>query len=108
MKVAYVSRVHRRDNNAHVILATQGYKPRDLAAQINLSINNMWGVLKSIVDLMSRYEDGKYLLMRDPNKPQLLLYRVPAETFADEYSDEPLPEDERSSELPGAPRDADD
>ena len=69
MKVGYVSRVHPKDPSAHVILATQTHKPRDFAAQINLGINNMWGILKTVVDLCKPLPGGKYLLVKDPSKP---------------------------------------
>jgi translation initiation factor 3 subunit D len=41
-----VSRVHPKDSYNHVLLTVQGYKPKEFAAQINLSVNNMWGILK--------------------------------------------------------------
>jgi hypothetical protein len=46
MKLGYVSRVHPKDHYNHVLLTVQGYKPKEFAAQINLSVNNMWGILK--------------------------------------------------------------
>jgi translation initiation factor 3 subunit D len=46
MKLGYVSRVHPKDSYNHVLLTVQGYKPKEFAAQINLSVNNMWGILK--------------------------------------------------------------
>ena len=30
------------------------------------------------------WEDGKYLLMKDPTKPVLRIYEIPWDTFADE------------------------
>lgn len=46
MKLGYVSRVHPKDNYNHLLLTVQGYKPKEFAAQINLNVNNMWGILK--------------------------------------------------------------
>jgi len=51
MKLGYVSRIHPRDHFNHVILSVQGYKPKEFAMQINLNTSNMWGIVKSIVDL---------------------------------------------------------
>ena len=51
LKFGYVTRAHPRDNYNHVILGTQFYKPKDFAAQINLNVNNMWGILKTVVDM---------------------------------------------------------
>ncbi|WOL14503.1 eukaryotic translation initiation factor 3 subunit D-like [Canna indica] len=95
MKLGYVSRVHPRDHFNHVILSVIGYKPRDFATQINLNTSNMWGIVKSIVDLCMKLNEGKYVLVKDPVKPQVRIYEVPADAFENEYVEEPLPEDEQ-------------
>ncbi|KAI7845745.1 hypothetical protein COHA_000661 [Chlorella ohadii] len=80
IKLGYVSRALPRDNRNHVILGTQAVKPRDFAAQMNLNMDNCWGIISALVNLCmdSCEADGKYLLVRDPNKPQLRLYAIPA------------------------------
>ena len=95
MKLGYVSRVHPRDHFNHVILAVVGYKPREFASQINLNTSNMWGIVKSIVDLCMKLNEGKYVLVKDPAKPQVRIYEVPADAFENDYVEEPLPEDEQ-------------
>ncbi|GFZ03040.1 eukaryotic translation initiation factor 3 subunit 7 (eIF-3) [Actinidia rufa] len=95
MKLGYVSRVHPRDHFNHVILAVVGYKPKDFAAQINLNTSNMWGIVKSIVDLCMKLNEGKYVLVKDPSKPQVRIYEVPADAFENDYMEEPLPEEEQ-------------
>nr|XP_023893508.1 eukaryotic translation initiation factor 3 subunit D-like isoform X1 [Quercus suber]XP_023893509.1 eukaryotic translation initiation factor 3 subunit D-like isoform X1 [Quercus suber]XP_023893511.1 eukaryotic translation initiation factor 3 subunit D-like isoform X2 [Quercus suber] len=95
MKLGYVSRVHPRDHFNHVILAVVGYKPREFASQINLNTSNMWGIVKSIVDLCMKLNEGKYVLVKDPAKPQVRIYEVPPDAFENDYVEEPLPEDEQ-------------
>ncbi|RZR75649.1 hypothetical protein BHM03_00000127 [Ensete ventricosum] len=95
MKLGYVSRVHPRDHFNHVILSVFGYKPKEFATQINLNTSNMWGIVKSIVDLCMKLNEGKYVLVKDPVKPQVRIYEVPADAFENEYVEEPLPEDEQ-------------
>ncbi|KAL4308110.1 hypothetical protein GQ457_01G042150 [Hibiscus cannabinus] len=95
MKLGYVSRVHPRDHFNHVILGVVGYKPKDFAAQINLNTSNMWGIVKSIVDLCMKLNEGKYVLVKDPSKPQVRIYEVPADAFENDYMEEPLPEEEQ-------------
>ncbi|PWA67468.1 hypothetical protein CTI12_AA315310 [Artemisia annua] len=95
MKLGYVTRVHPRDHFNHVILAVVGYKPREFAGQINLNTANMWGIVKSIVDLCMKLNEGKYVLVKDPQKPQVRIYEVPADAFENDYVEEPLPEDEQ-------------
>ncbi|MBA0595164.1 eukaryotic translation initiation factor 3 subunit D [Gossypium raimondii] len=95
MKLGYVTRVHPRDHFNHVILGVVGYKPRDFASQINLNTSNMWGIVKSIVDLCMKLNEGKYVLVKDPSKPQVRIYEVPADAFENDYVEEPLPEEEQ-------------
>ncbi|KAJ6833642.1 uncharacterized protein M6B38_338095 [Iris pallida] len=95
MKLGYVSRVHPRDRYNHTILSVVGYKPKDFAAQINLNTSNMWGIVKSIVDLCMKLNEGKYVLVKDPVKPQVRIYEVPPDAFENDYMEEPLPEEEQ-------------
>ncbi|XP_002977909.2 eukaryotic translation initiation factor 3 subunit D [Selaginella moellendorffii] len=95
MKLGYVSRIHPRDHYNHTVLSVQGHKPKDFAAQINLSTNNMWGIVKSIVDVCLKLAEGKYVLVKDPQKPQVRLYLVPSDAFENDYVEEPLPEEEQ-------------
>ena len=62
-------------------LAVQVMKPKDFAQQINLNMDNCWGIVRALVDLCMKQEDGKYLLVKDPNKQLLRLYSVPEDAF---------------------------
>jgi translation initiation factor 3 subunit D len=53
---------------------------------MNLNIANGWGIVRTIVDMVLKMDDGKYVLIKDPNKNVLRLYQVPADTFEDEGS----------------------
>ncbi|KAK8784871.1 hypothetical protein V5799_008764 [Amblyomma americanum] len=47
IKFGYVSRVHVRDSSKHAILGTQQFKPKEFADQINLNMDNAWGILRT-------------------------------------------------------------
>eukprot|EP00301_Raphidiophrys_heterophryoidea_P002671 c11244_g1_i1.p1 GENE.c11244_g1_i1~~c11244_g1_i1.p1 ORF type:complete len:526 (-),score=155.81 c11244_g1_i1:162-1682(-) len=81
IKIGYISRVAPRDPYNHTILGTQFYKPFELATQMALTQNNMWAIVKRIVDVVSQYEDGKFVLVKDALKPLLTLYAVPSNAF---------------------------
>ena len=81
IKFGYVSRAMDRDSTRHVILGTQQYKPNEFATQINLNMDNAWGILRCIIDICMKQNDGKYLIMRDPNNPVIRLYAIPNNTF---------------------------
>ncbi|KAI9759181.1 MAG: hypothetical protein M4579_002554 [Chaenotheca gracillima] len=84
MKLGFVSRANPKSNDRHVILGVVQYKPREFANQMNLSLSNGWGIVRTIVDMCRRMPEGKYVLVKDPNKPLLRLYEVPASTFEDD------------------------
>ena len=83
MTLGYVSRVNRLDSESHAILMSQFLKPREFAQQLSVSTTNMWGILKMLVDKFLTLSEGKYLLVRDPNKASLRIYKVPDETFSE-------------------------
>ena len=72
-----------------------GYDPRKFAEQMNLNLNNGWGIVRTIVDMVRNMKEGKYVLVKDPNKSLLRLYEVPAGTFeeVEEEEMEPVAED---------------
>lgn len=63
IKLGYVSRSSMRDAAAHVLLGTQAVKPKDFAAQMNLNMDNAWGIVRALVDLcVEKMEaDGEYM-----------------------------------------------
>ncbi|KAL2266636.1 hypothetical protein VTJ83DRAFT_5988 [Remersonia thermophila] len=84
MKLGFVSRVNPKANDKHVVLGVVGWKPRDFANQMNLQLSNGWGIVRTIADMCLQRDDGKYVLVKDPNKNILRLY----ETGADEPDDD--------------------
>jgi translation initiation factor 3 subunit D len=80
----FVSRANPKTNDRHVILGVVGWKPRDFAQQMNLQLSNGWGIVRTIADMCLKREEGKYVLVKDPNKQILRLYEVPAGSFEDD------------------------
>jgi len=99
IKFGYISRFKVRDSSRHVILGSQQFKPQDFANQINVNLDNCWGIIRCIIDLIMQQKDGKYLIVKDPNKSVLRLYDIPDSTFeSDEDSDEESEEEGDSEE----------
>ncbi len=81
----FVSRVNPKLNDKHVVLGVVGWKPKDFANQMNLQLSNGWGIVRTIADMcLNQEEDGKFVLVKDPNKSILRLYEVPAGSFEDD------------------------
>jgi len=100
LKFGYVTRYNVKDSSRHVILGTQQFKPLEFSQQINLSMDNGWGVVRCVLDIIMSKKDGKYLIVKDPNKPTLRLYDIPDNTFDSEDSDESSDEDPDNIDTP--------
>uniref|UniRef100_A0A8B9UWY8 Eukaryotic translation initiation factor 3 subunit D n=1 Tax=Anas zonorhyncha TaxID=75864 RepID=A0A8B9UWY8_9AVES len=94
----YVSRYHVKDSARHVILGTQQFKPNEFASQINLSIENAWGILRCVIDICMKLDEGKYLILKDPNKQVIRIYSLPDGTFSSDEDEEDEEEEEEEEE----------
>lgn len=94
----FVSRVNPRSNDKHVILGVIGWKPRDFANQMNLSLSNGWGIVRTIADMCLSRSEGKFVLVKDPNKSILRLYEVPASSFDEDEQAEDMEEPKEAEE----------
>lgn len=84
IKFGFVSRVNIRATDKHVILGMQQFKPNELSSQIALNMDNAWGVIRCIIDFLNKQKDGKYIIMKDPNKPIIRIYEIPENSFSEE------------------------
>lgn len=60
---------------------------------MSLNPDHCWGIVRALVDMLMKQPEGKYLLVKDPNKELLRLYAVPEDAFETNYVEEPLAED---------------
>jgi len=100
LKFGYVTRYNVKDSSRHVILGTQQFKPIEFGQQINLSMDNAWGIVRCVLDLVMSQKDGKYLIVKDPNKQILRLYDIPDNTFESEEESDESEEDGDAIETP--------
>ena len=49
LKFGYVTRYNVKDSSRHVILGTQQFKPIEFGQQINLSMDNAWGIVRLVI-----------------------------------------------------------
>jgi len=98
LKIGWVTRINPNDPWTHSLLNVQTHNIDNFAGQIRLDPNNMYGILRTIIDTVMTWPDGKYLLLKDPTKPMVRFYEVPFQTF-DEEEAEGEDEDEEEQEL---------
>jgi hypothetical protein len=48
----YITRYNVKDSTRHIILGTQQFKPSEFGGQINLSMDNAWGIIRCIVEII--------------------------------------------------------
>jgi len=88
MKIGYVSRHDPKDPWSHSVLSVQTHITDKFAEQIGMHRNNVYGIIRSIVNMVMTWDDGKYLLIKDPLKSCMRFYEVPWETFNDDDESE--------------------
>uniref|UniRef100_A0A915J3A0 Eukaryotic translation initiation factor 3 subunit p66 n=1 Tax=Romanomermis culicivorax TaxID=13658 RepID=A0A915J3A0_ROMCU len=91
IKFGYVSRAHVKDSSSHVILSTQQFRPAEFAAQINLNVDNAFGVLRVIVDLCMKQPAGQIFGV-------VRLYKIPSDSFESDIDEEDVGEDDDDDE----------
>jgi translation initiation factor 3 subunit D len=74
--IGFCSRQSTKDRKRHTILGVNSLKPNDFIDQINFDYGNAWGIAKTVIDICMELGDGKYVLLKDPEKPVLILYSV--------------------------------
>lgn len=71
VRIVFASRTNLRDPSSHAILGVMSFKTGSFAQQVSPSLlESSWGVLKFLLCEFDKdkYADGKYVLMKDPNK----------------------------------------
>ncbi len=54
---------------------------------MNLQLSNGWGIVRTIADMCLKREDGKFVLVKDPNKSILRLYELPTGSLDEDGDD---------------------
>jgi translation initiation factor 3 subunit D len=88
LKLGFVTRSAAKDASNHQIVGMVTYNPVDFATQIGLGASNMWGILKHIIDKCQDLDEGTYVLVKDPSKALVRVYRVPEGSLADAGDDD--------------------
>lgn len=93
LRLGYITRRSPNDAENHTILGIQSFTTENLASQMGLKMDNSWGIIRSLADLLMTKPEGHYVLLKDPMKPIMRLYATPEDEEAKERSeDEVAPE----------------
>ncbi|OLY81172.1 Eukaryotic translation initiation factor 3 subunit D [Smittium mucronatum] len=84
LKIGFVTRENIKNSQNHNLLGVANFKPTELIRQMGYNINKSWGIVKAMIDLCMKLDEGKYILVRDPSKPVIKLYSIPSTTVFNE------------------------
>jgi translation initiation factor 3 subunit D len=98
LKLGYISRKEDPYPWTHHCLTVTTYQVDGFAEQIGMTNNNIFGILRSVIDLVMSLDDGKYVLLKDPTKSVVRLFEVPWDTFGDEEGEDDEEEEEEDDE----------
>jgi len=88
IEIGFLTRQQPKDSSVHSILSIQTYSPQEFFTGMNINLNQMWSILRIVLERINAEEDGKYLLFKDPHTPNVKLYKIPryATPLAEERS----------------------
>jgi len=76
IRLGYITRSNPKDIYNHVILAVDYHNTGEFISEVNVDLRLMWGTFKRIIEMVKGLDDGKYLILRDPNEKNLHFYKV--------------------------------
>lgn len=85
VKIGYACRVTPTTADKHHLVYVHKIKTQYLMQNLNLAYNNCWGIFKSIVDIVRREPDGKYVMVKDPMKPVVRLFSAIESNLTEEF-----------------------
>ena len=87
--------IHRE--NGHHILSIQNYSIDTVAKQIMLNEKSMWAIAEHLINQIKKQEDGHYIMMKDPTKNIVRIYKVSEEDLTKIEEEEEYDDDEYES-----------
>ena len=90
--------MHREDG--HNLLYVQSFSLDSFTKQIMLNQNSMWAITEHIINVLEEQEDGHYIMLKDPMKGMIRIYKVSEEdlTKIEEGEEEEEEEEDKEKE----------
>ena len=87
--------------DGHNILSVQNFSLDLFTKQIMLNEKSMWAITEHMIRVLNNQEDGHYIMMKDPMKGMIRIYKVSEEDLTkieeeSEYSESEYSESEYS------------
>lgn len=93
IKLGFVSKTNNKDNKFQV-LGVEATSVKNLSNDINYREKDNWNIIKTIVELLGKQEDGTFAFVKLPYKQSIRIYRIPGENDGKEISTSKPADDE--------------
>ena len=90
--------------DGHNLLYVQSFSLDSFTKQIMLNQNSMWAITEHIINVLEEQEDGHYIMLKDPIKGMIRIYKVSEEdlTKIEEGEEEEEEEEKEKEEYSGS------
>jgi translation initiation factor 3 subunit D len=76
LKLGWISRINGNDPYVHSILGVTDHPMREITSELGIDMTQVWGGLKHIVSSLQKQPEGSYILVRDPTKKNIYIYKT--------------------------------
>jgi len=77
IKLGFVSRINQKDDKKHSVLLVEQLKSTTLSQMIGYKLRENWSIIKHLIEMLIKQEDGEYALVKLPYKQSIRVYKLP-------------------------------
>jgi translation initiation factor 3 subunit D len=81
IKLGWISRTNPKDPFVHSILGITDHPVKEIASELGVDMHQVWGGLKYILTVLRKLSEGSYILLRDPQRKNIYIYRTQPNEF---------------------------
>jgi translation initiation factor 3 subunit D len=79
VKLGFVSKTQTKGDNKYQVLGVEATSVKNLSNDINYREKDNWNIIKAIVELLGKQDDGTFAFVKLPYKQSIRIYRIPGE-----------------------------
>lgn len=72
--INFFNRTNPKSPEMHSILGITDHPVREIASELGVDLNQVWGGLKYILIVLRKLSEGSYILLRDPQRVCAFLF----------------------------------
>lgn len=81
IKLGWISRTNPKDPYLHSILAVTDHPMKEIQSELGIDFYQVWGSLKYVLNVLQKHPEGSYILIRDPNRKNVYVYKTSPNEF---------------------------